>query len=50
MPVTISVNEPIVDAEFALTVRIETVEDSDGGVTGLGKLMEIPDGAVPIQA
>jgi hypothetical protein len=41
-------NEPVVDVESALTVRVEIAEDPDGGVTGPGKLMGIPDGAVPI--
>jgi hypothetical protein len=48
VPVTISVNEPVEDDESALTVRVEVAEDPDGGDTGPGKLIEIPDGAEPI--
>ena len=42
-------NEPVEDNESALTVRVELAKDPDGGVTGPGRLIEIPDGAEPIQ-
>ena len=48
MPVIVSVNEPVDDDESALTVRVEVADDPDGGVTGPGKLIEIPEGAAPI--
>ena len=42
-------NEPVEDDESALIVRVELAKDPDGGVTGPGRLIEIPEGAEPIQ-
>ena len=49
VPVTTRVNEPIEAEELALTIRVEFATDADAGVTGPGRLTEIPEGARPIQ-
>ncbi len=48
VPVTDSVKEPVDEDELALTVRVDVAVDPEGGVTGPGRLMDTPEGAVPI--
>jgi hypothetical protein len=48
IPDTDKVKEPVEAEEAALTVSVDVAVDPDGGVTGPGRLMETPEGAVPI--
>lgn len=49
VPVTERVKEPVDDKDDALTVSVEVAGVPGVGVTGPGRLTEIPDGAEPIQ-
>ncbi|MGA8855631.1 MAG: hypothetical protein WB643_00535 [Candidatus Bathyarchaeia archaeon] len=48
-PVTARVKEPVDAVAEALIVSVDEEFDPEGGVTGPGKLIDTPEGAVPIQ-
>jgi hypothetical protein len=47
--VTARVKEPVDAVAEALIVSVDEELDPEGGVTGPGKLIDTPEGAVPIQ-
>jgi hypothetical protein len=47
VPVTASVKVPVEAPEVRVTVRVDVAVPPEGGVTGPGRLMETPEGAVP---
>jgi hypothetical protein len=49
VPVTARVKDPVDDKDDALTVSMEVAGVPGVGVTGPGRLTEMPDGAEPIQ-
>jgi hypothetical protein len=49
IPVTESVKDPVEDEDEALAVSVAVAGVPEVGVTGLGRLTEIPEGADPSQ-
>ena len=47
VPVTDRVKVPVDAEELTLTVSVEVAVPPEGGVTGPGRVMETPEGAVP---
>jgi hypothetical protein len=47
VPVTANVKVPLEASDAKVTVRVEVAVPPEGGVTGPGRLIETPEGAVP---